>query len=251
MKRQYLEGGLVKNFDFVLLGLALIISAIGLTAIYSANLQSDSVYMKELYIKQATWIAISLLAMTVTFLIDYRTLARFAYPIFFVGIGLLLLVDLGGKVAGGSQRWISYGGLNLQPSEIVKVAVILLLARILDDTRKEGSVGFFELIKPTIFTLIPFLIVARQPDLGTASLYLVVFIGALFFVGVKSSTLIKTACGCCDYGPCVVVVLSETVPEKQNLYSARPGVRPDGAGVPHHPVKNSDRLWRFMGQGNI
>lgn len=201
MKQQYLERGLLKNFDFALLGLTLLISAFGVIAIYSANLQSDSSYLKELYIRQAVWILISLAALFVTIMIDYKTLARFAYPLFFIGIALLVAVDFAGATAGGSRRWLSMGGLNLQPSEPMKIIVIILIARILDDIDKKDGLGFIELIKPVIFTLIPFLLIARQPDLGTAVIYIVIFAGVVLFNGISVITFYVTAGGLAIFTP--------------------------------------------------
>ncbi|MBI4665028.1 MAG: rod shape-determining protein RodA [Nitrospinae bacterium] len=191
MTGEYLEKRLVKKFDFPIMALTMLIASIGALAIYSANLQSESPMLQGMYIRQVAWAVFGLMVMFVVMFLDYRTIERMAWPIYWFGIGSLALVEVAGKIVGGAQRWLSIGGLNIQPSEFMKIAVIIAVTRILDDMEKEGDLTLKELIKPAFFAVIPFLLVAKQPDLGTATIYLIITAGILFFHGINKGTLIK------------------------------------------------------------
>lgn len=190
---EYLERGFWRNFDMTLLVITLMLCAFGVVSIYSANLQSDSSFMHGLYIRQLYWIGFSLLAMLAVIFIDYRFIERMAYPLYIGGIIMLVSVNYSGRIIGGSQRWISLYGFNIQPSELMKIIVIIFVARIFDDMRKEGNLGARELIKPLVLVSIPFLIVARQPDLGTAIIYLILFGSIAFFNGINRKLVLKAS----------------------------------------------------------
>jgi rod shape determining protein RodA len=184
---QYAQRRFFNVFDFPLLGLALLLCAAGVAAIYSANLQSESALMKSLYIRQLYWIALSLLAMAAAMMVDYRTLERFAYPLYSLGLMILGATLITGRAAGGSRRWIGLAGVNFQPSEIMKIVLIIALARMFDDMMKKENLGAADLVKPGLLTLAPFLMVAAQPDLGTAMVLLFLFILTAFFNGLRRS----------------------------------------------------------------
>ncbi|HEB70998.1 MAG TPA: rod shape-determining protein RodA [Nitrospirae bacterium] len=190
---EYLKRGFWRNFDTTLLVITILLCAFGVVSIYSANLQSESPFLHGLYIRQIYWIGISLMVMGAVTLIDYRFIERMAYPLYFAGVITLVSVNYSGRIIGGSQRWISMYGFNLQPSELMKIIVIIFVARIFDDMRKEGNLGARDLIKPLILVSIPFLIVAKQPDLGTAVIYMILFASIAFFNGISRKLLLKAA----------------------------------------------------------
>ncbi len=191
----YLDRGITKGFDFTLVGMTALLCALGVVTIYSANLQSESSYMQGLYIRQIYWIGICLPALIVCAVIDFRFLERMAYPLYLIGIASLFAVSFSGRLIGGSKRWLSIAGFNLQPSEIMKILLIILLARIFDEMRQSGALGFKNLIKPAIFVAIPFFIVAKQPDLGTALIFVLVFGGMALFNGISRRLLTTMAIG--------------------------------------------------------
>jgi len=188
---QYAQRRFFNVFDFPLAGLTLILCAVGVAAIYSANLESDSLAMKNLYIRQIYWILLSMTAAAVAAAMDYRTLERFAYPLYFLGLGMLTFTLLAGKVSGGSRRWIVMAGFNIQPSEVMKIVLIIVLARVFDDMMKKNDLGAADLVKPGLLTLIPFALVASQPDLGTAMVLLFIFILVAFTNGLKRRFLVQ------------------------------------------------------------
>jgi len=190
---EYAQRRFIKVFDFPLLAITLVLCAVGVAAIYSANLQSDSAFLKGLYIRQSYYIAMSLVIMTAVLMVDYRTLERFAYPLYFIGLASLAATLVIGRIGGGSRRWIEVGGYNIQPSEIMKIILIIILARVFGDILKKDDLGARDLILPAVVTLVPFIMVASQPDLGTGMILVFIFVCMAFFNGIKAGFLIRTA----------------------------------------------------------
>ena len=173
---------LFTNFDWVLLGLVLLISGIGILNLYSAG-YNLCVTGEPLYTKQIYWVLLGLVSMVVTFSIDYRIIIRHAYLIYAVSILLLLLVFFYGNITHGSQRWLVLWGFSFQPSELMKLAIVIVLARYFSDNM-EKDYRFGNLAALVIIMGVPFFLIARQPDLGTAMFLMVLFLSMAVFVGV-------------------------------------------------------------------
>ncbi len=113
--------------------------------------------------------------------IDVRLWLRYAYAIYFLALALLMAVEVGGSVGMGAQRWIDLGVITIQPSEVMKLALVLALARFFHVTRIEDVNRFVYMIPPLVMVVAPAALVLRQPDLGTALMLMMVG-GAMFFV---------------------------------------------------------------------
>jgi len=100
---------------------------------------------------------------------DYHGLERLAYPSYFFSLGLLLLVALIGDVRSGSQRWLGFGGFSFQPSELVKITLILSLAKFFNDRSHINEFGLRELWQPFLLIVAPALLIVKQPDLARPS----------------------------------------------------------------------------------
>jgi len=191
------------NFDWTLLILVFVIGFIGLLNIYSAGRSLYDFKQETLYVKQAQWIIIGLVFMVITLCIDYRFICQSAYIIYAFSVGLLILVAIYGYATHGSQRWIALGGFFFQPSELVKLSMILALAKYFSASTLNTSYSLRDLLIPFLIVLIPFLFIIKQPDLGTALILVILFFSIIFFVGIKwkslliavSSTLILTPIG--------------------------------------------------------
>lgn len=185
------------SFDWTLLSMVLLISGVGLLNIYSTGYSLRDAQMTPLYIKQAQWIAIGIVFMIITFSIDYRFISRYAYFIYGASILLLIAVYFVGSEARGSQRWISLGGFfKLQPSELMKLTLILALSKYFDENKNAGPYRLKELIVPFIITIVPFLLVMKQPDLGTSLVLLIIFASMVLFIGIHWKSLaIAASCG--------------------------------------------------------
>lgn len=179
----------IRRIDYSLVGASIALSLIGIVAIYSATVDLEMALSSALYSKQALWLVISLVAATVITTIDYRLVERFAIPIYIGCLIALLAVDFVGHSAGGSKRWLMIGPLTVQPSEMMKIGLIIIIARFIDTGSKDRPLTMIDTVAPLILTLIPFLIVARQPDLGTAAIYFVILTGMALIHGVDRTAL--------------------------------------------------------------
>jgi rod shape determining protein RodA len=138
--------------------------------------------------------------MIIAFLIDYKKLDQWGLAIYIGCILLLVCVLVFGRYVGGSRRWLNFGPISIQPSELVKISLIILLAKYYSKFANQKGMNLKELFTPIIFTLIPFLLIVKQPDLGTA-LLLVLIAGCItLFVKIERKSLL------CIFGAGMVAV---------------------------------------------
>lgn len=171
-------------FDWTLFALVMCISVIGVINIYSTGF-SLSDQQTPLYIKQLQWIVVGMFLMIFAYLVDYRLINRAAYVIYGLSVCSLIFVALFGHTANGAQRWISFGFILLQPSEFVKVTIILALARYFDDHKSNEPYLLRELLIPFVMVMIPCILILKQPDLGTAMVVLIIAVSIVLFIGVN------------------------------------------------------------------
>ncbi len=184
-----------RSIDWWAIGLVTLIASVGFAMLYSA---ADG-HFHPWASKQILRFILSLGAMLVVAVIDIRTWMRYAYIIYFVSLGLLVLVEVCGWVGMGAQRWIDLYVFKVQPSEMMKVAIVLVLARYLHGLRCKDIQQPRYLLFPILLTLLPVILVLRQPDLGTAIIILLVagmilFVCGLslwYFAGVLTACLIS------------------------------------------------------------
>lgn len=181
---------LASNFDWTIFILTLIISSVGVVFIYSAMHGVASEGLKNLYISQIKWILYGLVALIIVLLLDYRTLGRFAYLFYFLSLVTLVLVLLIGKKASGAQRWLVIGGYTFQVSEMAKLVLIMTLARYFGGGKLIGDYKLKDLVVPGMLTVIPFLLIAKQPDLGTSMVLVFVLFVMIFIVEVNPKILL-------------------------------------------------------------
>ncbi len=151
----------------------------------------------QLFQKQMIYYTVGALGFTVAVLIPWQKIIWWFAPIsYFFNLLMLLAVDLVGKKILGARRWIEIPGIGLtvQPSEFIKISVILMLAFIVhkNPPPKEGY-GFIDFFKLSLIILIPFVLIAKEPDLGTALVLLITGFGTLFYIGVKWRVWISIA----------------------------------------------------------
>lgn len=163
-------------------GLILLIVAvacIGFTALYSAAGGQFDPWAS----RQMVRFFIGLGGMIVVAMIDIRWWYRMAYPVYGASLFLLVLVDIMGQIGMGAQRWIDLGVVQLQPSEIMKIAAVLALSRWFHNARMEDMKRLTFLVIPALAILVPVALVMVQPDLGTAGTIVLVSIGVFFIAG--------------------------------------------------------------------
>jgi rod shape determining protein RodA len=162
------------RFDWPLFIGAAMVAVIGIVNLYSAT----SVYSgarAEQYVNQVYWLVAGGILAVFAASIDYRHFERLGYVVYAAGVVCLILVFVLGRDIRGSARWIVVGSFQFQPSEFMKLALAVALAKFLhDDSRGEGR-SMRDLLVPALVTAIPVLLILRQPDLGTAIILLLIF----------------------------------------------------------------------------
>jgi len=176
---------LINNFDWILLAILIFIGLLSGFNLYSATHSIGSMGGSQVYIKQICWYAIGFFILLLMTTFDYHVLDRLAYPLFFISLIFLLVVLKFGKVIYGSQRWLSLGYFSIQPSEMVKISIIIVLAKYFSNSERTGNYRLRDLAKPLILIAIPFVMIVYQPDLGTALVLLIVSLSIVIFVKVN------------------------------------------------------------------
>ncbi|MDH5488457.1 MAG: rod shape-determining protein RodA [Rhodospirillaceae bacterium] len=135
--------------------------------------------------RQIVRFALGIGGMAIIAVTDIRLWLRYAYVVYFIVLALLVAVEIAGFVGMGAQRWISLGVFNIQPSELMKVAVVLALARYFHGISIEEIERPSLLVPPLLIVAVPAFLILRQPDLGTTLMVVMASIGIFFAAGVK------------------------------------------------------------------
>jgi rod shape determining protein RodA len=177
---------LIENFDWSIIWVVFGIVCIGLLSIYSALYPQIQAHpTNNLFIKQLIWLAIGFTLMCCSLFVDYQRL-RAASPWIYAVIMLLLIVVLvAGKEVNGSKRWLEIAGFQFQPSEFMKVVIVLQLASYFSSQDVSSYPSLQKLILPVALVLFPVLLILAEPDLGTAISILAISTTLIFFVGVR------------------------------------------------------------------
>ncbi len=170
---------LLENIDWVLIGLTLLISLVGVLGIYSSTHYLPGQY----YLKQLFWIGVSLAALFLGLAVDYKQLVTYAYYFYGLIVSILLVMLLFSRsMVKGS--WIRLPFFQAQPSELAKIVLILVLANLFADYKKSQATKSAVLASGGL-AAIPLLLVALQPDLGTALSFLPILFGSLVLAGLR------------------------------------------------------------------
>ena len=181
------ERRLYFHFDWLLFAASLVIAGIGLTMIYSTTyvtLPDGPGHAGARFWVQLYAVGLGLMALVVLLALDYRFLAEHSLFLYGGLVLLLIYVLVDGVRAGGSTRWISLGPFNLQPSEFGRLTLALILAMYFGENRR-GARSYGDLIIAGAFFLVPFLLIAKQPDLGTAVTLVPVCFGIAYLAGLR------------------------------------------------------------------
>ncbi len=171
----------IRRFNKVYLGLICLVVLIGLTILYSAGNGHFTPWAS----KQLIRFFMSLGILVFVAMTNLRLWMKYAYVIYGLTLVMLIGVNLVGSIGMGAQRWLDLGFFQLQPSEVMKIALILALARYFHSTTLEEIRGFKFMIPPMLMILIPVGLILEQPDLGTAMMLVGVGTALCFLVGVQ------------------------------------------------------------------
>lgn len=164
----------LQTFDYIIIVSVVFLSAMGVMFLYSAGVNSEGVLVSYEYRRQLIWWCIGFVCMILFALVDYRKYERYALAGYIAMILILLYVRIFGKTVKGARSWIGIGGLGIQPSEMCKVLFILYLARYLKRSSNEQPLIRF--LKASVLMLVPVGLILLQPDLGTASVFIPIFL---------------------------------------------------------------------------
>ncbi len=174
-----------EHFDWALFAAVAAVAVIGVINLYSATLTHPSAALRELYIKQIYLLSFGALGALLVAAIDYRHFERLAYVLYTVGVGLLGLTLLVAETTRGSRRWLDFGPLGFQPSEVMKLLLVVALAKYLHDHPKQEGRNFRDLAIPAAMAALPIALILRQPDLGTALLLFLTFLTIMLLTRLK------------------------------------------------------------------
>lgn len=183
-----------RGVDRPLLWVTLALVVIGLVTLYSASYQRTVATGTPFLAKQAVWLILGLAAAVVLMMVDYHRWLEGAYLVYALNLGLLGLVLVAGETRGGAQRWLAAGPFTFQPSELAKLSTILALARYLGSHR-DGPRGWRALLAPAGIALLPMVLIVKEPNLGTALLFLPIVIVMLVVWGLPLKILWTLAGG--------------------------------------------------------
>ncbi len=177
---------LFTHIEWLTLALTLALAAVGLATVYSAtHAQSPMIYRKEVY-----WVVIGSAFLLAAVIINYIWIERFAYFIYGATVVLLASVFVIGHASAGAKRWISLGFFTLQPSELAKLGLIIILAKYFSERSfSHKGMSLKDLAVPALFMFVPFALIAKQPDLGTGIILWMIFWSVVLTVKVRLRVL--------------------------------------------------------------
>lgn len=173
------------EFDLILFFSTLALMIIGILFIYSSGVNAEGVVFSNEYVKQIIWVCLGLVLLFMVTFFDYFKLKDFSFYIY-IGFSLLLIYTrFFGKVVKGARSWLDIiAGMGIQPSEFMKIATILFLAKFLNDT-KDARDPLKRFLTSVGIILFPVLLILSQPDFGTALVYLPIFIVMMYVGGIE------------------------------------------------------------------
>lgn len=233
----------LRKFNWSLLALEIVLFGIGIWNLTSAaSVQDKSL---GLYKTQALWFGMGMCLTGILLLFHYSVFSRLAYFIYFANLLLLAAVLVLGKSSLGAKRWIGVGAFRIQPSEFMKLSMVICLAKYFESDQTVGGYGIKALLLPTLLVAVPCGLIMLQPDLGTALIILLTFASMMLFMKIQPKTLLAI-------GICAAVALPSVYKyglkpyQRQRLVSfLNPASDPKGSGY------NSIQSMIAVGSGQL
>lgn len=166
------------------------IFVVGIFNLYSASHASTIQRTADLYKSQLLWFGLSIMVGVAVSFFQTKTFYRYSYALYFINILLLLFVLILGKKSMGAQRWLDLGPFHFQPSELMKITIVLALGRFFAKNYPDNEMGLKELFIPIVMTGIPALLIIVQPDLGTGMLLILVLAVLSFYRQLRWKSII-------------------------------------------------------------
>lgn len=241
------------NFDWFLFFLVLLISVVGIMTIYSATRPVGSEGGSSLYLKQMLWLSAALMALILTAAIDYSWYERFSGYLFLIGIVGLGVVLIFGKVGMGARRWLQFGPVTFQPSELFKILFVILIATKLSKIKHPLHLGEYIRLA-VVYLLLPAFLIAKEPDLGSALILVMIFLLVTIVRGFSKKALVTLLTVSLISVPFLGnVIWSKLKTYQRNRIVAfmKPDVDPSGIGYQIEQSKISVGSGRIFGKGYL
>lgn len=188
MLKIHINKHLFRQIDYRLCLLIYTLSIIGIVVIYGST--ASIPHLRGLYLKQFIWLGISTLAFALILCIDYTDLRKIIVFLYVANILVLVFLLVRGRSIHGSASWLAIWRFSIQPSEFMKFITVIFLAMIMSEEREKGYDRIEHFGKPLLVALIPMLLILKQPDLGTAAVFLPVLLVMLYAAKAKTRPLI-------------------------------------------------------------
>jgi len=238
-----------RRIDFSLIVVILGLNLIGLINLYSATHSIHNQGTSRLFLNQIGWFFVGWSVFFVITLVNYQFFKRIAYILYAMNIGALTLVMFMGRRILGAQRWLDLGIFHYQPSETMKLTLIVVLAKLLAGKDIQKGLGYKDLLGPTLLVVIPFALTVKQPDLGTAMLLIFIAMSMIIFVRIKKSILITALALSFVAAPIVWNFGLKTYQKNRILTFLYPGRDPRGAGYNSIQSKIAVGSGKILGKG--
>lgn len=236
------------SFDWTLFLTASALAVIGVINLYSATSAARAA-LSDIYIQQVYWLVLGGILGAVVAVIDYRHYERLGYLLYGIGIVFLILVFILGKDIRGSSRWIAIGSFGFQPSEFMKLFLIIALAKYLHDDPRTEARGIKDLVAPTVLMGIPTFLVLKQPDLGTALIHLLIFVTICLLMRIRWQTFVGIGVGVGILLPIAWVYVMKEYQRQRILVFLNPEANILGSGWHAHHARVAIGAGGFKGQG--
>lgn len=244
-------GEALRKYDFSFFLISLMIFTVGILNLYSATHGSAANPHIGVYKAQIIYFIFSTFVGLFISFIDVKTIFRYSYLLYFLNIFLLILVFILGDIGMGARRWISFGPIRVQPSELMKISVVLALARWFTRNNPDREMGFREVIIPFIIALVPALLIIVEPDLGTGLLILLIFFVIAFYRNLKWKTIAIIGVISLLFGSLMYNFGLREYQKRRILTFMNPDADARGSGYNAIQSKISIGSGRFLGKGYL
>lgn len=239
----------VTKYDLSLIFISLFLVVLGIINLNSATTTSTIVGVPRLFKMQIMYIVIGFIIMLIVTFVDYRRYERFIYPFYLFNIFLLIVVLVVGKKISGSSRWISLGFMNFQPSELMKISIILTFAKFFNYDSQVGSYSLKDLLIPFTMAAVPALLIIVEPDLGSGMVLLLISFSIFLFVRINSKSLIFLVVLALTSAPLAYTFLLKDYQRKRVLTFVDPSSDPRGSGYNSLQSKIAVGSGQIFGKG--
>ena len=246
---QLLEKQRLKSLNKIILIVIAVLSVLSLVMIYSATSTVEATGFKNnFFVKQAIWVVISFFMLIIVSTISYEVWIGLSPWMYYITVGLLLILLLVGKNVFGSVRWFHLGPIAFQPSEFVKASLVLMLTKFIADNK--GKIDLLEGMGKTFILIgIPMSLILLQPDLGTTLIFIPMIFFMLFISGMKKRYLITTFALLAALAPIFYFFLMKDYQRKRITSFLNPEGDPLGSGYSLIQSKIAVGSGGFFGKG--